>query len=459
MRLSLALLLLVPSACSRSGHARPDAGDGVEGEPELAAGPGSEAAEAGDQTPVDAEAARPDQTDAEPPGAAGVRDAASALDGGVSTTDAAKSAASDDASAAGDGAGAASTGDVGLPGEPSDAGARDASDASASSCATHTLSALHPEVMIVLDRSDSMRTTIEPSISCVDPLSALLIPQCLGVDCAAPLWQGTTACGGTLPAGEDHWAPAVAVIKSYTNEFDTKLNFGLTVFPGRSGPPDAGGEQCAPGSELVPTGPGHAAPIATQLDGTKPSGNSPLSSTLASVRERIATKRSALPLDLPPQHVLLVTDGAPNCVGNNPAADLQAHTATLSGLDGLMQDGVKTHVIGFDSPANPTQTAQLTEYAQHGGGTAFYLVQNGSTLSPAFEQLMRSLAVCSYQLDVAIDTPAQTRVTLDGQPVAWNAPDGFVAAGKEITFQGSACAALQDDSRVHVIGVQTDCVK
>jgi hypothetical protein len=316
-----------------------------------------------------------------------------------------------------------------------------------------------PDFMIVLDRSASMRTTLDKSVSCTDLLGALLTPACVvaGVNCMSPQWMNTTACGGTMQAGVDRWGPAVTALKSLSQMFQSKVNFGLTIFPG----PEMGqgpNAQCTTGTQRVPVGLNTAPAIAAALDATQPGGYTPTSTTLQVVLQQIQAKKTDPDTQVPPQFVLLVTDGAPNCVGQNPAMDTAAHTATVAAIDALAKAGVKTYVIGYDASVDMNLAKQLTEYAQHGGTNNFYAVQDGPSLVNQFAAITGVVAECSYALDMKPADPKYVLVELDGKKVDLGEADGWVINDKNVTLQGASCSTLRDGARPHTLAVTVECV-
>jgi hypothetical protein len=314
-----------------------------------------------------------------------------------------------------------------------------------------------PDFMIVLDRSASMRTTVDPNLRCNDPLAFLNL-ACLGVDCTNPAQMTSTICGGTMapPGGVDRWAPAVSAIKSLTAMFETKVSFGLTTFPGQGGNgPDA---NCIAGTLRVPVGLKTAAQIASTLDMTQPAGYTPTSSTLQAVLQHIMGKKTSPDAEVPPQFVLLVTDGEPNCVGQGLENDQQAHQATLAAIDALAKAGVKTFVIGYDAALNMRLADQLTQYAMRGGTNNFFAVTDGPSLVSKFAEITSVVAECTYTLDKAPADKKYVRVELDKEPLKVDDPNGWSIADKTVTIGGTACSKLRDGSKTHTLAVTVECV-
>jgi hypothetical protein len=307
-----------------------------------------------------------------------------------------------------------------------------------------------PDFMIVLDRSQSMK----PDCASGD-LFASFDCRRLMVNCNQAPNMGTTICGGTMPSPYDRWGPAVDALKSLTKMFETKVNFGLTIFPGPTA--DMGGQAvCATGTQRVPVGLNTATAIAGQLDMTKPAGYTPTGPTLDEVLKQIQAKKTSPDEQLPPQFVLLVTDGAPTCPGMG-MQNAQAHQATIVAIDALAKAGVKTYVIGYDASVDAMLAMQLTEYAQHGGTNNFYAVQDGPSLVAKFSEITGAVVECSYLLDKKPDDKNYVLVELDGKKLNLGDPNGWSIDDRNVTIEGEACTTLRDGSRMHTLAVTVEC--
>jgi uncharacterized protein YegL len=311
-----------------------------------------------------------------------------------------------------------------------------------------------PDFMIVLDRSQSMK----PDCMSRDIAASFECGR-QNIDCKAPEHVDTTICGGTKPSTLDRWTPAVAALKSLTKSFETKVNFGLTIFPGPPGMPVQGQiPECAAGTQRVPVALNTATAIGAELDMTQPTGRTPTGPTLDVVLKQIQAKKTSPDDVLPPQYVLLVTDGAPTCPGTQTMMNQQAHQATITAIDALAKAGVKTFVIGYDASVDPALAAQLTEYAKHGGTNNFFAVQDGPSLIAQFTSITSVVAECSYLLDKKPDDKNFVLVELDGNKLALDDPNGWIIDDRNVTIQGEACTTLRDGSRAHTLSVTVECV-
>jgi hypothetical protein len=338
-----------------------------------------------------------------------------------------------------------------------------------------------PDIMIVLDRSQSMAPAIPTGTNCtmfefwgdtsfcaLGDTAACNRLACVGVDCAAAPYQGTVVCGGMMPSPDvDRWTPAVQGIKTLTQQFQTKISFGLTVFPG-DGAGGGGGrpgggmtDLCAPGTQRVPTGLNTAGAIAMSLDRTQPSGATPTAAALQAAQQQIMQKMSDPDSKVPPQYVLLVTDGQPTCPNArgstvNGGALQQDHALTIQALDALTAAGVKTYVLGYDASIDPALAKALTEFAMHGGTGDFHPVKDAASIVEQFTKITASVASCSYTLDKKPHDPTYVKVLLDGKQLDLDNPNGWSVDGVNVTIQGDSCTTLKDGG-THRLIVTVEC--
>ena len=207
-----------------------------------------------------------------------------------------------------------------------------------------------PDMLIVLDRSDSMGNS-----------------------------PGKAPDGGALPS---KWTLAVDAVDAITAApADGKLRFGLEVLPKASG-------LCGTGEPLVPMGLSSGATIATTLAKTPLVYGTPIGGALAVAQTTLATAK----VSGRSQFVILVTDGAETCNSAGPVPVVQALAAA----------GVKTYVVGFGGAVdkallNDVACAGMTAttfktackktgngYVSNGGTTPlFFSAQDGATLKTA----------------------------------------------------------------------------
>jgi hypothetical protein len=284
------------------------------------------------------------------------------------------------------------------------------------------------------------------------------------------------------------WQPSVSAVRRVTTELETKIHFGLALFPDPA-VRDASGvftdlekcfsapdpqmcldeitatlsnSVCAPGAVVVPVGPANAAPIAKVLDTTQPTGGTPTAETL----ERLLQSYPNLPAgpDTKAQNakfVLLVTDGQPTCpagLGDETTpADIERTNAAIAAL--AARD-VKTYVIGYDTSgaSNAMLASVLDGFAQRGGtgDTRHRSVEDEASLLASLKGITSAVASCSFALDKAPPRADFVLVRMDGQQLNLGQPNGWQLVGdRTIELTGTACATFKNGN--HVLEAEVKC--
>jgi hypothetical protein len=281
------------------------------------------------------------------------------------------------------------------------------------------------------------------------------------------------------------WAPSVSGLKAITAALQSSVGFGLMAFPGTSGGSapvdcfalgdvertaeclalqDLGGTglTCTTGNINVPIGYNNAAAIAQALDGMAPDGATPTAATLQAARAEL-DKIVAGPDQLAaPKYVLLVTDGSPNCSNGSLGAgapDLTAVSASVSAIQAMAQNGIKTYVLGYDTQSDATLRANLDQMARAGGtgDTVHRAIENESGLIAAFQQITTRALSCEFALDKQVIDKTFVRVLLDGAQLGVDDANGWVLSTdrRKVRVQGTACNALS--SVGHTLNVTVEC--
>lgn len=297
--------------------------------------------------------------------------------------------------------------------------------------------------------------------------------------------------GSMGPEAGDRWDPSVSAVRRITEELESRIDFGLTLFPDPKNQilndtlteldrcltaadidaclnevfDRAGGAlddpACAPGPVAIPAGPDHAARIAEVLQMTVPLGGTPTAETLEGLLQTYATAPTDPDLVESPRYVLLVTDGQPTCPAGAGAettpADIEASNRAIEELAAAR---VKTYVIGYDtrSAGNEALAAVLDGFAQRGatGDTEHRPVEDEDSLLGELKRIAGEIATCSLLLE---DPPASAEfvlVTLDGEPLALDAPDGWsLIDGTTIQLSGASCETFR--SGPHAVEASVQC--
>jgi len=250
-----------------------------------------------------------------------------------------------------------------------------------------SISRVIPDVMIVLDRSNSMADS-PPT---------------------PPLWETIRTAITTVTASPR----------------DTEIWFGLMSFPG---PACAGlSNQClhpGPTEVLVPVGEGAGASIASTLTGLTTCGGTPIALSLQSAGAYLDTLA-----DGHPKYVLLATDGGPNCnaaldgstcICTNPIGGCAInnencldHERTYDVLDALCSRGIETFVLGMGGAADWDWV--MAAMAAHGCTGDAYAADDLTGITDVLNAIAGEVATCQFELTCA-DIPDANKVNFFYEP-------------------------------------------
>jgi hypothetical protein len=214
-----------------------------------------------------------------------------------------------------------------------------------------------------------------------------------------------------------------------------------------------------------------------QLKTSNPAGGTPTASAIrnaAASLAQLATKTA-------PKHLILLTDGGPNCnyflnampacscqwakpsfcCTNNPLSCQSGHTClddnrVVQILSAIRQDAqISTSVLAL---AGSTEYSALLEaMAKAGndssmGASHYYPAAKKEEIEKALKTISRSLIPCTIQLDKAASKPEKLEIHFNGKKIARDISrqegwDYLDSAAKNIKFYGTACEALQKNNR------------
>jgi hypothetical protein len=242
-----------------------------------------------------------------------------------------------------------------------------------------------PDIIIVLDRSNSMSET-PPS---------------------PPLWETIRT----------------AINNVTTPPRDTSIWFGLMSFPGAS----CSGltDQCIHpdwSEVLVPVAAENHLPIGNALAGLTTCGGTPIAMSLQSAWTYLTTLDNGHP-----KYVLLATDGAPNCNDALNGATCTCTSAlgctnnencldderTYSVLDTMCDAGVSTYVLGMGGAAE--WASVMNEMASHGCTDHYYAADDPASIAAALEEIAGAVATCQFEMNCA-DIPDPNKVNFFYEP-------------------------------------------
>lgn len=259
------------------------------------------------------------------------------------------------------------------------------------------LTALPPNVMIVLDRSGSMDGDVQDS-------------------------------------NKTRWEVAKDAIQQLVETFNADVRFGLVTYSACTP-----GQECSAGKIVVPLGNLNAGPISGFLGGKGLeylcNSGDPETSTGNTLYALIGE-----PSIQDPERgnaVLLITDGNENdeCKTVTDAAD-------AAGKLFAQATSVKTFAVGFSDGVIESLVAVATA-----GGTGMpYNANNPATLEAALNAIAGAVASCDFQLGAVPEDPSEIYVFFDDDPagVPLSELDGWTydPVTNTIHFHGAACDAI-----------------
>jgi len=273
--------------------------------------------------------------------------------------------------------------------------------------------AIPPNLLIVLDRSCSMRRAV---------------------------------------AGVPKWTSSVDALVDLTTRYTGDIRWGLTLFPDRGD-----GRDCGQGAPFpVPLGPGNEAGIQTLLtsaldpaDPNYPDG--PCVTNIDTGMEQAATD-PGLDDATRSSFILLVSDGAQSGSCRS-GSDARTYTA----IDALLTRGIPTYVVGF---GDAVDRAALDEFARRGGtargaSPEYYQADDAAGLASAFDEIVRGVVSCEYGLARPPDDLERVYVFLDdttmvprdeGHAHGWD----YDPTTMTVTFYGAPCDALRSGTATDV---------
>jgi von Willebrand factor type A domain-containing protein len=241
-------------------------------------------------------------------------------------------------------------------------------------------------------------------------------------------------------------------------ELQDQVNFGLLLYSAES----ASGEDVCPDFAQVPVAPNNYETIKTKYLVEQTKEATPTGEALQQAIELLSVP-PAPGAKANPKYVILATDGNPNnCFvlgvpSPTVAAEIRKDVEDTARA-GFTEKGVTTLVIavgkGLIDPAHLQSLAlaggegkPAVTQAPAPGTEKYYEVGNEAELIATFDELTKGVRSCVIELDATVDAAdaAKGKITLDGQPVAYDDPNGWrLGAGNDkIEFLGESCTKVR----------------
>lgn len=231
-------------------------------------------------------------------------------------------------------------------------------------------------------------------------------------------------------------------------KLEAEMRFGLTLYASAKPPGTPAAEQECPFLQEAPLALDNAATLEELFGATSPRGTTPTGASLDKTWRALA----ALPEEefAGPRIILLATDGEPTLCG---ATDQQEAARQLSAtaVEDAFASGVTTFVVAV---GNELGEDHLRELANLGQGfpaadllDRSYRALDVTALADAFRAISMRARSCVFELDgvVPAGEGASGTVLLDGAPLGYEDPDGWVLLGpSRLGLQGTACEAIRE---------------
>ena len=255
------------------------------------------------------------------------------------------------------------------------------------------------------------------------------------------------------------WEATRDAVISIADEYQGKIMIGLSVFPDMSCINGTDSDCYVSTSPLVGVDFSTAAAISSALLPMTTCGGTPVAETLLNMRDYLLGRPRENP-----RIIMIATDGAPNCnLGLNPytcdctcfsgedcalcyesnfPANCLDDLRTYAALDALRSDGIKTYVIAM-SGAAVNWGEVMQEMAGHGGTEDFYSAENPEDVQAMFDTITSLVSECQFSIEPSeVSDPWLVNLYLDGELLPMD-PEGRTGWGwaseTRIEFFGPPC--------------------
>jgi hypothetical protein len=308
-----------------------------------------------------------------------------------------------------------------------------------------TRAPLSPNVVLVLDKSGSM------------------VSEQIG------MWDHD-ADANTPPV--TRWSSLHDVVEAVATEFEGTINFGAHLFPNNKANASYSASACPvdPDIDIAVASMNKAAILAgiPAADDTSMRGGTPMAAGVTAALEHLKTLDAQIP-----RAILLVTDGAANCIDDaDPEVMFEQYDESVHTIvgDAFALDGIPTYVVGVGiqdlvssnakdgSPDSVNTFTRLNELATDGGkpktdpDEKFFNTVNQIELAAALDEIAVDTLTCIIPLDPPLNAPDEITVEVDGMQIPHISDcagqSGWIYAHPDGPFDaihlcGAACGGLK----------------
>jgi hypothetical protein len=292
---------------------------------------------------------------------------------------------------------------------------------------TPMTSNLPPDILIVLDRSGSMKEDLT------------------GLSC------GDAGCGQT-----SKWSIATSTLGAFLPTVEGSVNWGLKLFASETSACNVSNT-----AEIAPRAK-NAAAINQLLGTTMPGSSTPTTAALMNAAAYLRTLT-----DANPKFILLATDGIPTCGTAACAAGVntggmvnQCDDANAIAMVKTVHDmGFPTFVLGIGTSSSPGEGTLSTMAVNGGyprqGSPSYYPIDKPQDLTDAFKVITGMISSCFFTITPALTSGQQvTGVTASGADL--ESTDYVIEGNSGVQLVGQACADFMAGTTNNV-AVQVSC--
>jgi hypothetical protein len=262
----------------------------------------------------------------------------------------------------------------------------------------HLIERVRAEMVIVLDRSESMLLT---------------------------------------PAGatHSHWTELTGALFELLGTTNGRIRWGFKAYPTSA--------ECTVGPNVEVEITDSSAPVAAAIAVTPPiRGNgTPTAGGIKTATAYLQTRTTPNP-----KYIVLATEGKPTCtIANGPTRSVEAATAARAA-------GIPVYVVGIDTGDAAANTA-LNAIAEAGGvpragDIKYYPVANRADLISVFTDITKQVTTCKFPLTNDPPAPDNMFIVIDGTQVARDPSHAngwdYDPATKTVELHGNACSGLKN---------------
>jgi hypothetical protein len=255
-------------------------------------------------------------------------------------------------------------------------------------------------------------------------------------------WDQQPCRGGC--GASSKWSQTLGALTAVVAATDRSINWGLDFY---------GVSSCGTTSTpYVPVGPVSSQAISSAFAANQPATGNPIETAVNDAATYMRTLT-----DPNPKYLVLLTDGAPNCMPGDTSTTADDSPATEAAVANANMAGVPTFVIGLATSSDATVTAALDQMAlnggeaQTGGATSYFAVADSASLEAALTAITGAVASCTLPLTdapLALTNVAVSAADSSGRNVEipQDPTDGWTftdAREDAIILNGTPCTNLR----------------